>query len=113
MKKVITNAPEDFLCILKEKHKIPPNKKIALQQENVANGLARLVLTLLELLRELLERQALRRMEGGALTKEEVNNLGITFMELSKRMEGLKRYFGLRDEELSIDLGRLVQILES
>lgn len=112
MRKVLTNTPEDFLRAIEANHNALP-KKIDVRQEEVARGLARLVLTLVELLRELLERQALRRMEGGTLTREEINNLGITFMELSKRMEELKRHFGLRDEELNIDLGPLGRLLES
>jgi len=70
-------------------------------------GLAQLVLTLIELLRQLMERQALRRIEGGGLTEEEVDRLGRTFMALSERMDELKEVFGLRDEDLNLDLGPL------
>jgi hypothetical protein len=78
---------------------------------NVERGLAKLVLTLVDLLRQLMERQAVRRMEGGSLTDEEVERLGQTFMLLEKRMGELKEAFGLADEELNIDLGPLGKLL--
>ena len=58
--------------------------------KNVEKGLARLVLTLIDLLRQLMERQAIRRMEGGSLTDDEIERLGQTFMKLQQRMEELK-----------------------
>ena len=78
---------------------------------NVERGLAQLVLTLIDLLRQLMERQAVRRMEGGTLTEEEVERLGRTFMLLEKRMGELKKSFGIEDEELNIDLGPLGKLL--
>src|SRR3954471_2800850 len=66
---------------------------------NVERGLARLVLTLIELLRQLMERQAIRRMEGGSLTDDEVERLGQTFMKLGQRMEELKKSFGLEGKD--------------
>ena len=78
---------------------------------NVEKGLAQLVLTLVELLRQLMERQAVRRMEGGTLTDEEVERLGTTFMLLQRRMEELKKSFGLEDADLNIDLGPLGKLL--
>ena len=66
-----------------------------------------LVLTLVELLRELLERQALKRIEGGSLTEEEIENLGRTFLRLAEEMQRLKRQFGLTDDDLNLDLGPL------
>ena len=65
----------------------------------MSKGLAKLVLTIIELLRELLERQAIRRIDSGILTREEVNNLGTTFMKLSEKMEELKSQFGLKSED--------------
>src|SRR5688572_27888150 len=79
--------------------------------ENVEKGLAQLVLTLVELLRQLMERQAVRRMEGGTLTDEEVERLGTTFMLLQRRMQELKKSFGLEDADLNIDLGPLGKLL--
>ena len=78
---------------------------------NVEKGLAQLVLTLVELLRQLMERQAIRRMEGGSLTDEEVEKLGTTFMLLERRMQELKKSFGLEDADLNIDLGPLGKLL--
>jgi hypothetical protein len=70
-------------------------------------GLARLVLTLIEVLRKVLEHQAVRRMEGGRLTDEEVERLGLALAKLNDRMSELKRVFGLSEEDLQIDLGPL------
>ena len=81
--------------------------KIKLDPDNVRNGLAQLVLTLVELLRELLERQALRRIDGGSLTKGEIERLGETFLRLAEEIEKLKEYFGFTDEDLNLNLGPL------
>ena len=81
--------------------------KIKLDPENVRNGLAQLVLTLVELLRELLERQALRRIDGGSLAEGEIERLGETFLRLAEEIEKLKEYFGFSDEDLNLDLGPL------
>jgi hypothetical protein len=79
--------------------------------DNVARGLAQLVLTVIELLRQLMERQALRRVEAGGLDDETVERLGSTLMALADRMEELKHTFGLRDEDLNLDLGPLGRLL--
>jgi hypothetical protein len=63
------------------------------------------------LLRELLERQAIRRIEAGSLTADEVERLGSTFMRLSEQVEKLKKHFGLADADLNIDLGPLGRLL--
>jgi hypothetical protein len=81
--------------------------RINADPERVEQGLARLVLTVIELLREVLEHQAVRRMEGGTLTEEEVERLGLALLKLSRRMDELKAIFGLTDEDLNIDLGPL------
>ena len=86
-------------------------RRLNADPENLEKGLAHLVLTLVELLRELMERQALRRIESGTLNDEEVERLGRTFLALSQRMEELKRAFGLEDEELNLDLGPLGTLL--
>ncbi len=88
-----------------------PSPRIALDPESVKKGLGQLVLTLVELIRKLLEKQALRRIEGGALTEEEVERLGLTFLELDKQMTWLKKEFGLTDEDLNLDLGPLGKLL--
>jgi uncharacterized protein YgbK (DUF1537 family) len=81
--------------------------QVRINPENVRNGLLRLVLTLIELLRELLERQALRRIDGGSLSAAEIERLGLTFFRLSEEIERLKQQFGLTDEDLNLDLGPL------
>jgi hypothetical protein len=75
--------------------------------ERVEQGLARLVLTVIELLREVLEHQAIRRMDGGTLSDGEVERLGLALFKLNHRMDELKTIFGLTDEDLNIDLGPL------
>jgi hypothetical protein len=85
--------------------------RVNADEKNVERGLARLVLTLIDLLRQLMERQAVRRMEGGTLTDEETERLGRTFMLLERRMGELKKSFGLEDDDLNIDLGPLGKLL--
>lgn len=79
--------------------------------ETVERGLAQLVLTLIELLRQLMERQALRRMDEGSLSDEEIERLGETFMRLAERMDELKEHFDLRDEDSNLNLGPLGDLL--
>jgi hypothetical protein len=81
--------------------------RINADPDHVENGLARLVLTVIELLREILEHQAIRRMDGGTLTEEQVERLGLALLKLNERMDELKQTFGLTDEDLNIDLGPL------
>jgi gas vesicle protein GvpK len=81
--------------------------RIDADPEHVERGLARLALTLIELLRKVLEHQAVRRMDGGTLTPEEVERLGLALFKLHDRMQELKATFGLSDESLEIDLGPL------
>ena len=89
----------------------PMPRRIAADPESVERGLAQLVLTLIELLRQLMERQALRRMEQGTLTDDEIDRLGDTFMKLEQRMEELKREFGIEDRDLNLNLGPLGDLL--
>ncbi len=79
--------------------------------ETLEKGLAHLVLTIIELLRQLMERQALHRIEGGSLSADEIERLGRTFMALEERMEELKVAFGLEGEELNMNLGPLGDLL--
>jgi hypothetical protein len=85
--------------------------RIEADPEKVERGLAQLVLTLIELLRQLMERQAIRRVEAGTVDDEEIERLGRTFMALEQRMDELKAHFGLRDEDLNLDLGPLGRLL--
>ena len=86
-------------------------RRVNADPEKVEKGLAQLVLTLVELLRQLMERQALRRMEQGNLTDEQIERLGQTFMKLERRMEELKAEFGLEDGDLNLNLGPLGDLL--
>ena len=86
-------------------------RRVNADPERVEKGLAQLVMTLIELLRQLMERQALHRMEQGALSDEEIERLGETFMKLSQRMDELKAEFGLEDKDLNLQLGPLGNLL--
>jgi hypothetical protein len=87
------------------------SRRVNADPEGVERGLAKLVLTLIELLQQLLERQALRRIEGGSLGEDEIERLGQTFMKLEARMEELKVVFGLEGEELNLNLGPLGDLM--
>jgi hypothetical protein len=79
--------------------------------ETVEKGLVQLVLTVVELLRQVMERQAISRVEAGGLSDDEVERLGRTLMLLEERMEELREHFGLEPEDLNIDLGPLGRLL--
>ena len=81
------------------------------QSERPEQGLAQLVLTLVELLRQLVERQAIRRMEGGRLSDDEVESMGKALLGLEARMTELREVFQLSDDDLNIDLGPLGKLL--
>jgi hypothetical protein len=82
-------------------------ERINADPERVEQGLARLVLTVIELLRQVLEHQAVRRMDGGTLQDDEIERLGLALLKLNHRMDELKATFGLTDADLNIDLGPL------
>ena len=85
--------------------------RIEIDKDEVRRDLMKLVLTIVELLRQLMERQALRRIDGGGLTEEQVERLGTTFLELDRRMEELREHFGLTADDLNLDLGPLGRLL--
>lgn len=78
--------------------------RVELDPEKVEKGLVRLVLMLIETLRQVIERQAIRRVEAGSLTDDEVERLGLTLLRLEEKMEELKRHFGLDDADLALKL---------
>ena len=80
-------------------------ERISADPESVENGLVRLVLSIIELVRRLLEKQALRRMDSGNLTEEEIERLGNALMKLEEKMGDMKRTFGLEDDDLNLSLG--------
>jgi hypothetical protein len=85
--------------------------RIDVDSEGIEQGLAQLVLTLVEFLRQLLERQAVRRMEGGSLSDEEVERVGLALMKLEEKVHQLAEQFGLRPSDLNINLGPLGDLL--
>jgi hypothetical protein len=85
--------------------------RIDATQDDIDAGLGRLVLTLVEFLRRVLEHQAVRRMEGGSLSDEEVEQIGLALMRLQERMEEIRTVFGVDGEDLNIDLGPLGRLL--
>jgi hypothetical protein len=95
-------------------HLAPPEASAPLvldDGDRPERGLARLVLTVIELLRRVLERQALRRIEGPGLSEDDVERMGRALMELEAKMAELRDAFGLSDEDLNIDLGPLGELL--
>jgi hypothetical protein len=89
-----------------------PPERIDCSQETIEQGLAKLVLGLIELLRQLLERQAIRRMEGGSLADEQVEEMGLALMKLEEKVKELAEQFGLKPEDLNLALGPLGNLLE-
>jgi Gas vesicle protein K len=79
--------------------------------EDLGRGLAQLVLTVIELLRQLMERQAIRRVEAGGLSDTQIERLGQALIALEERMDELKQDFGLADADLNLDLGPLGSLL--
>jgi len=89
-----------------------PPERINCTEETIEQGLAKLVLGLIELLRQLLERQAIRRMEGGSLSEAQVEEMGMALMKLEEKIRELTQQFGLKPEDLNLDLGPLGRLLE-
>jgi hypothetical protein len=85
--------------------------RLQLDPDAVGRDLGRLVLTIVELVRQLMERQAIRRVEAGDLPDETVERLGLGLMRLEEAMTELREHFGLRAEDLNIDLGPLGSLL--
>ena len=77
----------------------------------VENDLAKLVLALIELVRQLMERQAARRVNAGSLSEDEVEQMGETFLKLDRRMSELRTAFGVRAEDLELSLGPIRDLL--
>ncbi|MEQ4715217.1 gas vesicle protein K [Nonomuraea sp. B19D2] len=88
-----------------------PRLRIAADSETIERDLTRLVLTLVELVRQLVERQCVRRMEQGNLSDEQIETLGVTLMRLEEAMTELCDRFGLTPEDLNLDLGPLGTLL--
>lgn len=85
--------------------------QIDIRPDEVQQALAKLVLTLIEFIRRLLERQAIRRMEGGTLSDMEIERMGLALMQLEEQLGVLKAQFGLGDEDLTLNLGPLGELM--
>ncbi|MDN3268823.1 gas vesicle protein K [Streptomyces sp. MA15] len=86
-------------------------RRLDLEPDTVERDLVKLVLTVVELLRQLMERQAVRRFDEGDLTEEQEERVGLTLMLLEDRMAELRNRYGLRPEDLNLDLGPLGPLL--
>ena len=86
-------------------------ERVDVDPDEVEQGLAKLVLALVEFLRQLLERQAVRRMEGGSLTDEEVERMGLALMRLEQKLHEMARTFGIDPSELNLGLGPLGKLI--
>jgi Gas vesicle protein K len=96
---------------LAEPGRAPLPGRINANPDTVEHDLAKLVLALIELIRRLLEKQALRRVEAGSLDEEEIERLGQTLLKLEQKMDELKTTFGLQDEDLDLNLGPLGDLM--
>jgi hypothetical protein len=85
--------------------------RVNVDPEGVEQGLAKLVLTLVEFLRQLLERQAIRRMDGGTLTDDEIERMGVALMRLEAKVHQLAEAFGLDPDDLNLGLGPIGKLL--
>ena len=122
--KVESDSLKDFARVMKadgaypsgscpdEREKMGPGaSRINLDQDSVKNGLGRLVLTLVKLIHELLERQAISRIDAGYLTEGEIERLGVTLMLQAQEIDRLRKEFLLDEEDLNLDLGPLGKLL--
>jgi hypothetical protein len=98
-----------FQSELERLHTLP--KRVNSTPEDVEQGLAKLVLSLIEFLRRVLERQAVRRMDVGDLSDEDIERMGLTLMRLEEKVAQLAGQFGLSEQDLNLDLGPLGKLL--
>lgn len=103
-------ALDEFAEQLSQVQRMRP-QRIEANESNVEQGLAKLVLTLIELIRRLLEKQAIRRVEAESLSDEQIERMGETFLKLEEKMAELKATFGLHDEDLNLNLGPLGDLM--
>jgi len=112
---VESESLQDFALVMQQRDSIRPRAsgarrcraRLELDPEHVKNGLGQLVLTVIKLLHELLERQALRRIDAGSLTEEQIERLGLTLMRQAEEIDRLRHEFGLEEKDLNLDLGPL------
>jgi hypothetical protein len=109
--RVASPAISDFAKTMAPRANQASCRRMNLDEEKKKNGLAQLVLTVVKLLHELLEKQAIRRIDGGGLTDEEIERLGFTLMRQSEEIARVAREFGLESDDLNLDLGPLGKLL--
>lgn len=107
---ILATDPALFAAHLQSLAQSIPDR-INIDSESVEKGLVKLVLTLIELIRQLLERQAIRRMEGAGLSPMQIEDLGLALMKLEEKLNDLKPQFGLTDEDLNLNLGPLGRLI--
>lgn len=109
----MTIESEDLGRLAAELREIAPSlpQRLDASPDDIEAGLARLVLTLVEFLRQVLEHQAVRRMEGGALSENEIERVGLALMRLQERLDEIRIVFGIDADDLNIDLGPLGRLL--
>jgi hypothetical protein len=115
---VESDSIRDFALVMQQEDRIqrrdhgqtPCRARIELDPDQVKNGLGALVLTVVKLLHELLERQALRRIDAGSLSDAQIEKLGLTLMRQADEIDRLRKEFGLEESDLNLDLGPLGQL---
>ena len=114
--RVESESIRDFALVMQQDGRIQPRvphnatpgrARLDLDPDRLKNGLGQLVLTLIKLLHEVLERQALRRIDAGSLTEQQIEKLGLTLMRQAEEIDRLRREFGLEEQDLDLDLGPL------
>jgi len=88
------------------------DQRLETDEKTAADDLVKLVLALVETVRQLMERQAIRRVESGSLSDDEIERLGITLLRLEERMAELKTHFGMAEEDLSLRLGTVQDLMD-
>ena len=101
----------DFARIMTTDSTLQPPRRLNMDHEKSKDGLAQLVLTVIRLLHELLEKQALRRIDAGGLTDAEIERLGLTLMRQAEVLNQIAGEFGLEEKDLNLDLGPLGKLL--
>lgn len=110
-KRAIDLVEADLRAIRKQLARASAPPRWNADPEDVRRSVVKLVLTLVELLRKLMERQAIRRMEQGTLTDEETEKLGVALMRLEDTIREIGAQFDLRPEDLNLDLGPLGKLM--
>ena len=113
--RVESESIRDFALVMQRDAGVQPRAhngttervRLDLDPDRLKNGLGQLVLTVVKLLHEVLERQALRRIDAGSLTDEQIERLGVTLMRQAEEIDRLRREFGLEERDLDLDLGPL------